>query len=140
MSAPLKTAVRSAMLRLLLPLARLLLKVGVGAGELQRLVHEAYVRAAQGALLGQRYDSKTGVFEAIVDIDPATLNIDPKEIENTAGPSTVVGSLAVGLLLAPPPETVAELVMELVPTGALLLTFTVIVNGCEVPFGLMTGL
>ena len=47
MSAPLKTAVRSAMLRLLQPLARLLLKVGVGAGEFQRLVHEAYVRAAQ---------------------------------------------------------------------------------------------
>ena len=47
MSAPLKTAVRSAMLRLLQPLARLLLKVGIGAGELQRLVHEAYVRAAQ---------------------------------------------------------------------------------------------
>jgi hypothetical protein len=46
MSETLKTAVRSAMLRLLVPLARLLLKVGMGAGELQRLVHQAYVRAA----------------------------------------------------------------------------------------------
>ena len=41
----------------------------------------------------------------------------------------VVGSLAVGLLLAPPPDTVAELVMLLVPTGALLFTFTVMVSG-----------
>jgi hypothetical protein len=47
MSEPLKIAVRSAMLRLLVPLTRLLLKVGIGAGEFQRLVHEAYVRAAR---------------------------------------------------------------------------------------------
>jgi hypothetical protein len=47
MSESLKTAVHSAMLRLLVPLARLLLKVGMGAGEFQRIVHEAYVRAAR---------------------------------------------------------------------------------------------
>jgi hypothetical protein len=47
MSEPLKVAVHRAMLRVLLPLARLLLKVGMGAGEFQRLVHQAYVQAAR---------------------------------------------------------------------------------------------
>jgi len=47
MSEPLKVAVHRAILRILIPLARLLLKVGMGAGEFQRLVHQAYVHAAR---------------------------------------------------------------------------------------------
>src|SRR5438046_150174 len=51
------------------------------------------------------------------------------ELIDTGGPGTiVVASFAVGLLLAPPPDAVAELVIELVPTGALLFTFTVSVS------------
>jgi hypothetical protein len=49
MSEPLKVAIHRAILRILNPLARLLLKVGMGAGEFQRLVHQAYVRAARDA-------------------------------------------------------------------------------------------
>jgi hypothetical protein len=49
MSEPLKVATHRAILRILNPLARLLLKVGMGAGEFQRLVHQAYVRAAREA-------------------------------------------------------------------------------------------
>ena len=47
MSEGLQTAIREALRSLLNPLARLLLKVGVGAGELRRLVDEAYVHAAR---------------------------------------------------------------------------------------------
>jgi Family of unknown function (DUF6502) len=49
MSEPLKVATHRAILRILNPLARLLLKVGMGAGEFQRLVHQAYVQAARDA-------------------------------------------------------------------------------------------
>ena len=49
MSEPLKVATHRAILRILSPLARLLLKVGMGAGEFQRLVHQAYVQAARDA-------------------------------------------------------------------------------------------
>jgi Family of unknown function (DUF6502) len=51
MSEPLKVAIPRAILRILNPLARLLLKVGMGAGEFQRLVHQAYVRAARDAAM-----------------------------------------------------------------------------------------
>ena len=46
MSESLKGAVRSAVLRLLHPLARLLLQAGVGVGEFTSLAKIAYVRAA----------------------------------------------------------------------------------------------
>jgi len=49
MSEPVKVATHRAILRILSPLARLLLKVGMGAGEFQRLVHQAYVQAARDA-------------------------------------------------------------------------------------------
>jgi hypothetical protein len=49
MSEPLKVATHRAILRILSPLARLLLKVGMGAGEFQRLVHQAYDQAARDA-------------------------------------------------------------------------------------------
>jgi hypothetical protein len=51
MSEPLKVAIHRAILRILNPLARLLLKVGMGAGEFQRLVHQAYVQAARDAAM-----------------------------------------------------------------------------------------
>jgi len=38
---------------------------------------------------------------------------------DTGPPMMVVGSLAVGLLLAPPPDTWAEFVTEPVPMGAV---------------------
>jgi hypothetical protein len=47
MSESLKVAVHCAILRILIPMTRLLLKVGIGAGEFQRLVQRAYVRAAR---------------------------------------------------------------------------------------------
>jgi hypothetical protein len=46
MSEPLKDALRSAVLRLLGPLVKLLLEAGIGAGEFATLVKRAYVRAA----------------------------------------------------------------------------------------------
>jgi hypothetical protein len=60
---------------------------------------------------------------------------------DVGGPATiVVGSVAVGLLLAPPPDAVAELVIELVPTVTLLATLTVSVNACALLLGLTTKL
>jgi len=48
MSESLKRAVRTAVLRLLAPLAQLLLDAGIGVGEFTSLVKLAYVRAAEG--------------------------------------------------------------------------------------------
>ena len=44
------------------------------------------------------------------------------------------------LLLAPPPDAIAELVIELVPTVTLLATFTAIASGCAFVPGVMTWL
>lgn len=47
MSSQVKTALHAALLRLLDPLVRLMMKAGIGAGEFHALVKTAYVRAAR---------------------------------------------------------------------------------------------
>jgi hypothetical protein len=54
MSEQLRNALRRAILRLLDPLTRLMLDVGIGAGEFHRLAKESYVRSAQKMLGGTR--------------------------------------------------------------------------------------
>lgn len=54
MSDQLRNALRRAILRLLDPLTRLMLEVGIGAGEFHRLAKESYVRSAQQMLGGER--------------------------------------------------------------------------------------
>ncbi len=54
MSDHLRNALRRAILRLLDPLTRLMLEVGIGAGEFHRLAKESYVRSAQEMLGGER--------------------------------------------------------------------------------------
>ena len=54
MSEHLRNALRRAILRLLDPLTRLMLDVGIGAGEFHRLAKESYVRSAAKMLEGKR--------------------------------------------------------------------------------------
>lgn len=69
MSESLKAAVLRAVMRLMVPLARLLLEAGVGAGEFHQLTKRAYVRAAlgmdgEGKLNISRLSVRTGIIRA----------------------------------------------------------------------------
>src|SRR5215469_17665859 len=77
MSESLKRAVRTAMLRLLAPLAELLLDAGIGVGEFASLVKLAYVRAAERRVGagrdGRPNASRIAVLTGLTRVDVAAI-------------------------------------------------------------------